>query len=125
MHAIGWVKHKLMSPQIMGIKTSAVGRLESSLFYKKHSPQLSTLKKYAHALGHKLELILYQKNLRRVRSIVIEDLGSYENCYQKRHKADRVGSFQDRCISGYGMGFMLRYKGVFFIRLKEDVLFSM
>jgi DNA-binding XRE family transcriptional regulator len=44
--------------ELMGIKTSAVGRLESSLFYKNHSPTLMTLKKYAHALGYKLELNL-------------------------------------------------------------------
>ena len=44
--------------ELMGVKTSAVGRLESALFYKNHSPSLITLKKYAHALGYKLELNL-------------------------------------------------------------------
>lgn len=44
--------------ELMGVKTSAVGRLESTLFYKNHSPSLMTLKKYAHALGYKLELNL-------------------------------------------------------------------
>lgn len=55
-HAAG--KTQADVAQIMGIKTSAVGRLESSLFLKKHSPRLSTLKKYAHALGYKLEFNL-------------------------------------------------------------------
>ena len=41
--------------ELMGIKTSAVGRLESAIFYQKHSPTFATLKKYAHALGYKLE----------------------------------------------------------------------
>lgn len=44
--------------QMMGLKTSSVGRLESALFYKNHSPTLMTLKKYAHALGYRLELNL-------------------------------------------------------------------
>lgn len=48
--------------ELMGIKTSAVGRLESALFYKNHSPTLMTLKKYAHALGYKLELNLVLDN---------------------------------------------------------------
>lgn len=48
--------------ELMGIKTSAVGRLESTLFYKNHSPTLMTLKKYAHALGYKLELNLVPDN---------------------------------------------------------------
>lgn len=48
--------------ELMGIKTSAVGRLESILFYKNHSPTLMTLKKYAHALGYKLELNLVPDN---------------------------------------------------------------
>jgi DNA-binding XRE family transcriptional regulator len=44
--------------ELMGIKTSAVGRLESALFYKKHSPSLATIKKYAHALGYRLQFKL-------------------------------------------------------------------
>jgi len=44
--------------ELMGTKTSAVGRLESSLFTKKHSPTLETLQKYAHAIGYRLELHL-------------------------------------------------------------------
>lgn len=48
--------------KLMGVRTSAVGRLESALFYKNHSPSLMTLKKYAHALGYKLELNLVPDN---------------------------------------------------------------
>ncbi|AIK97204.1 helix-turn-helix domain-containing protein [Candidatus Odyssella acanthamoebae] len=55
-HAAG--KTQAEVAELMGIKTSAVGRLESALFYKKHSPTLTTLKKYAHALGYRLELNL-------------------------------------------------------------------
>lgn len=44
--------------EIMGTKTSAVGRLESALFYQKHSPTLTTLRRYAHALGCRVEIHL-------------------------------------------------------------------
>lgn len=45
----------------MGTKTSAVGRLESSLIKKKHSPSLSTLRKYARAIGCRLEIHLVKE----------------------------------------------------------------
>ncbi|CAM5789345.1 helix-turn-helix transcriptional regulator [Castellaniella caeni] len=40
----------------MGTKAPAVARLENSLITGKHSPSISTLKKYAAALGKKLEI---------------------------------------------------------------------
>lgn len=40
----------------MGTKAPAVARLEASLVSGKHSPSLSTLKKYAAALGRKVEV---------------------------------------------------------------------
>ena len=42
----------------MGTQAPAVARLESSLASGKHSPSLSTLRKYAAALGKKVELHL-------------------------------------------------------------------
>ena len=42
----------------MGTKAPAVTRLESSLSNGKHSPSLSTLQKYAHALGYELKVTL-------------------------------------------------------------------
>ena len=42
----------------MGTQDPAVARLESSLASGKHSPSLSTLRKYAAALGKKVELHL-------------------------------------------------------------------
>ena len=42
----------------MGTKAPAVTRLESSLSTGKHSPSLATLKKYANALGCRLEIKL-------------------------------------------------------------------
>ncbi len=47
----------------MGTKTSAVGRLESSLIQKKHSPSLSTLRKYAKAIGYRLEVHLVRESV--------------------------------------------------------------
>jgi len=44
----------------MGTHTPAVTRLESSLTSGKHSPSISTLKKYAQALGYQLEIRLVQ-----------------------------------------------------------------
>lgn len=44
--------------QNMGTKTSSIGRLESSLFSQKHSPKLSTLHKYAKAVGCHLKIHL-------------------------------------------------------------------
>lgn len=49
---------------LMGTKTSAVGRLESTLFYQKHSPTLSTLRRYAHALGFRVEFNFIPENNR-------------------------------------------------------------
>lgn len=42
----------------MGIKQSALARIESSLGSKKHSPTLATLRKYAAACGKRLEIQL-------------------------------------------------------------------
>jgi DNA-binding XRE family transcriptional regulator len=42
----------------MGIKAPSVARLESSLASGKHSPSLNTIRKYAQALGKKVELRL-------------------------------------------------------------------
>ena len=42
----------------MGTQAPAIARLESALATGKHSPSLSTLKKYAAALGKKIELHL-------------------------------------------------------------------
>lgn len=42
----------------MGTKAPAVTRLESSLTTGKHSPSLETLRKYAEAVGHRLEVRL-------------------------------------------------------------------
>jgi DNA-binding XRE family transcriptional regulator len=44
--------------QRMGTKPPAVTRLETSLSDKQHSPTLATLKKYAQAVGCKLEIHL-------------------------------------------------------------------
>lgn len=40
----------------MGTQTPAVARLESALATGKHSPNLSTLKRYARALGKRVEV---------------------------------------------------------------------
>jgi DNA-binding XRE family transcriptional regulator len=40
----------------MGTKAPSVARLESSLASGKHSPSIDTLRKYAHALGKRLEV---------------------------------------------------------------------
>jgi len=44
--------------KLMGTHAPAVARLESSLATGKHSPSLSTLRKYAAAVGKKIELHL-------------------------------------------------------------------
>ena len=44
--------------KLMGTQAPAVARLESSLATGKHSPSLSTLRKYAAAVGKKIELHL-------------------------------------------------------------------
>ncbi len=44
--------------KLMGTKAPAITRLESSLGSGKHSPSISTLKKYANALGCHLEIKL-------------------------------------------------------------------
>ena len=46
----------------MGTKTPAVARLESGGGNKKHSPSISTLRKYATAVGCDLEIRLVQSN---------------------------------------------------------------
>ena len=40
----------------MGTKAPSVARLEASLVSGKHSPSINTLRKYAHALGKRLEV---------------------------------------------------------------------
>jgi DNA-binding XRE family transcriptional regulator len=40
----------------MGIKPSALARIESSLGSRKHSPSIETLRKYARACGKRLEI---------------------------------------------------------------------
>ena len=47
----------------MGTKTPAVARLESGGGMKKHSPSISTLRKYARAVGCNLEIKLVQSKL--------------------------------------------------------------
>lgn len=47
----------------MGTKTPAVARLESGGGMKKHSPSISTLHKYAKAVGCNLEIKLVQSKL--------------------------------------------------------------
>jgi DNA-binding XRE family transcriptional regulator len=42
----------------MGIKQSALARIETSITSRKHAPSLTTLRKYAAALGYKLEIHL-------------------------------------------------------------------
>jgi transcriptional regulator with XRE-family HTH domain len=44
----------------MGTKPPAITRLESSLTSGKHSPSLATIKKYAEAIGCRLEIKLVQ-----------------------------------------------------------------
>ena len=46
----------------MGTKAPAITRLETSLTSGKHSPSISTLKKYAQALGCHLEIKLVSNN---------------------------------------------------------------
>lgn len=42
----------------MGMKQSSLARIESSLGSRKHAPSLSTLRRYAEALGCRLEIRL-------------------------------------------------------------------
>lgn len=42
--------------QRMGVKQSALARVESSLGSRKHAPSLATLRKYADAVGCRLEI---------------------------------------------------------------------
>jgi len=46
----------------MGTKAPAVTRLETALSGNRHSPTVATLKKYAHAVGCKLEIHLVPSN---------------------------------------------------------------
>lgn len=48
--------------ELMGTKTLAVARLEASGGNKKYSPSISTLQKYANAVGCHLEIKLVQNN---------------------------------------------------------------
>lgn len=45
----------------MGMKQSSLARIESSLGSRKHSPSLATLRRYAEALGCKLQIRLVPK----------------------------------------------------------------
>ncbi len=47
--------------RLMGTKTPAIARLEAGGGNKKHSPSISTLRKYASAVGCHLEIKLIQK----------------------------------------------------------------
>lgn len=42
----------------MGVKQSALARIEASLSSRRHSPSLATLRKYAEAVGRRLEIRL-------------------------------------------------------------------
>jgi DNA-binding XRE family transcriptional regulator len=42
--------------ELMGVKQSSLARVESSLASRSHAPSLATLRKYAQAVGCKLEL---------------------------------------------------------------------
>lgn len=44
----------------MGTTKSAVSRLEASFGSEKHSPSFATLRKYAHAMGKRLEVRLVE-----------------------------------------------------------------
>jgi transcriptional regulator with XRE-family HTH domain len=44
--------------ELMGTKAPAIARLESALATGKHSPSLNTLRKYAAALGKRVEVHL-------------------------------------------------------------------
>jgi transcriptional regulator with XRE-family HTH domain len=50
--------------ECMGTKAPAVTRLESSLTSGKHSPSLATLRKYAKAVGFRLEIHLVRAQAR-------------------------------------------------------------
>lgn len=52
----------------MGTQRPAVTRIESSLATSKHSPSLSTLRKYAAAVGCRLEVHLAPRNIHPVRA---------------------------------------------------------
>ena len=51
----------------MGIKQSALARIESSLASRKHAPSLVTLRKYAAVLGCKLEIRITPNRTTRAR----------------------------------------------------------
>ncbi|MDD5271501.1 MAG: helix-turn-helix transcriptional regulator [Methylovulum sp.] len=55
-HAAGLTQAQVA--ERMGTKASAVARLESALVSGKHSPSIDTLRKYAAAIGKKLEVHL-------------------------------------------------------------------
>lgn len=52
----------------MGTQRPAVTRIETSLVTSKHSPSLSTLRKYAVAVGCRLEVHLVPEHIQPVRS---------------------------------------------------------
>lgn len=51
----------------MGTKAPAIARLEASGSRDKHSPSISTLRKYAHAIGCKLEIHMRPFSAKNVR----------------------------------------------------------
>lgn len=68
--------------QKMGTKGSAVARIESSILKKKPSPSISTLRKYAQAVGCTLEIkfkpILLNKAIKDIHSNSVEILSLSE-----------------------------------------------
>src|ERR1700687_1819253 len=51
----------------MGTKTPAVARLEAGGGSRRHSPSVATLRKYAHAVGCRLEIRLRRRNGRKTK----------------------------------------------------------
>ncbi|MBC8877087.1 MAG: helix-turn-helix transcriptional regulator [Planctomycetes bacterium] len=49
----------------MGTKTPAVARLEAGGGSRRHSPSVATLRKYAHAVGCRLEIRLWPREQRK------------------------------------------------------------
>lgn len=54
----------------MGTQRPAVTRIETSLATSKHSPSLSTLRKYATAVGCRLDVHLVPENARLTRAVL-------------------------------------------------------
>ena len=56
--SFAFYKRQAQVAERMGTKASAVARLESALVSGKHSPSIDTLRKYAAAVGKRLEVHL-------------------------------------------------------------------